>query len=65
MRIIIRLARSDYPAGMPLTAPLAHAGHWYEWVPYLIPVAIVLFVSGRAFLQQRRERRESDAASEG
>jgi hypothetical protein len=46
---------------------LAHAaaGHWYEWVPYLIPVVIVLFVSARAFIQQRRENREGDATSDG
>jgi hypothetical protein len=42
---------------------LAHIGHWYEWVPYLIPVVIVLIASARAFIHQRRERREADPAS--
>jgi hypothetical protein len=39
-------------------APLiAHVGHWYLWVPYMIPVVIVLGASFRAFRQQRREDR--------
>jgi preprotein translocase subunit YajC len=36
---------------------LAHVGHWYLWVPYMIPVVIVLGASFRAFRQQRREDR--------
>jgi len=43
--------------------PLAHVGHWYLWVPYAIPVVIVLGASLRAFRQQRREdrlRREAE-----
>ena len=36
---------------------LAHVGHWYLWVPYVIPVVIVLAASFRAFRQQRREDR--------
>ena len=50
---------------MPTNVLLAHAGHWYEWVPYLIPVVIVLIASARAFIHQRRERREGDPASNG
>ena len=42
---------------------LAHIGHWYEWVPYLIPVVIVLIASARTFIHQRRERREAGPAS--
>lgn len=49
---------------MPFTPPLAHTGHWYEWVPYLLPVVIVLAVSIRAFLHQRREGREERAPAE-
>jgi hypothetical protein len=41
---------------------LAHVGHWYLWVPYLIPVLIVLGASYRAFRQQRREDRARDQA---
>ena len=41
---------------------LAHVGHWYLWVPYLIPVVIVLGASLRAFRQQRREDRAHDGA---
>jgi hypothetical protein len=36
---------------------IAHVGHWYFWVPYAIPVAIVLGASFRAFRQQRRDDR--------
>jgi hypothetical protein len=36
---------------------IAHVGHWYLWVPYAIPVAIVLGASFRAFRQQRRDDR--------
>jgi hypothetical protein len=36
---------------------LAHVGHWYLWVPYAIPVLIVLGASLRAFRQQRQEDR--------
>jgi hypothetical protein len=39
---------------------LAHVGHWYLWVPYLVPVLIVLGASYRAFTQQRREDRAND-----
>ena len=39
---------------------IAHAGHWYLWVPYVIPVVIVLGASFRAFRQQRREDRAHD-----
>jgi hypothetical protein len=41
---------------------LAHLGHWYLWVPYLIPVLIVLGASYRAFRQQRREDRAQQQA---
>jgi hypothetical protein len=47
---------------MPLDAPLAHVGHWYTWVPYLIPVVIVLVASGRAVIHQRREERRRETA---
>jgi hypothetical protein len=45
-----------------MSAPtlLAHVGHWYLWIPYLIPVVIVLGVSLRALRQQRREDRAHD-----
>jgi hypothetical protein len=64
MRIIIRCGRA-YSALMPTDVLLAHTGHWYEWVPYLIPVVIVLVASARALIHQRRERREGDPASGG
>jgi hypothetical protein len=41
---------------------LAHVGHWYLWVPYAIPVVIVLGASLRAFTQQRREDRAQQHA---
>jgi hypothetical protein len=47
-------------ARMSLVPPLAHLGHWYLWVPYAIPVVIVLAASLHAFRQQRREDRERE-----
>jgi hypothetical protein len=47
-------------AGILGTVPLAHLGHWYLWVPYAIPVVVVLGASVHALRQQRRE----DAARE-
>lgn len=43
---------------------VAHLGHWYLWVPYAIPVLIVLAASLRAFRQQRAENRENERASD-
>jgi hypothetical protein len=40
---------------------MAHVGHWYLWVPYLIPVLIVLGASLRAFRRQRAEDRDGSA----
>ena len=42
---------------MTVMALLAHVGHWYLWVPYVIPVVVVLGASYLAFRQQRREGR--------
>jgi len=47
------------------TAPLAHIGHWYLWVPYAIPVIVVLAASFHALRQQRREDREREEAEKG
>ena len=47
---------------MSVAPLLAHVGHWYLWVPYMIPVAIVLGASFRALRQQRREDRERRSA---
>jgi hypothetical protein len=47
---------------MSPTPLLAHVGHWYLWVPYVIPVVIVLGASYRAFRQQRREDRAQQQA---
>jgi hypothetical protein len=47
---------------MPFDPPLAHVGHWYMWVLYLVPVLIVLVASARALLEQRREDRGRAAA---
>ena len=38
---------------------LAHAGHWALWVLYAVPVVIVLGVTLKAFLDQRREDRRA------
>jgi hypothetical protein len=46
--------------GLRLDVPLAHLGHWYLWVPYAIPVLVVLAASFHAFRQQRREDREEE-----
>ena len=47
---------------MPPPPILAHVGHWYLWMPYAIPVVIVLAASFRAFRQQRREDRSKPGA---
>jgi heme exporter protein D len=39
---------------------LAHLGHWYLWVPYAIPVVVVLAASVHALRQQRKEDRERE-----
>ncbi len=49
---------------MSAAIPLAHLGHWYLWIPYAIPVVVVLAASLHAFRQQRREDRERDSAKE-
>jgi cytochrome c-type biogenesis protein CcmH/NrfF len=49
---------------MTLDPPIAHLGHWYLWIPYVIPVVVVLAASFHAFRQQRREDRERDRAEE-
>ena len=61
MRIIIINVGGHTLVGVNFNAPLAHVGHWYTWVPYLIPVVVVLAASIRAFRQQRREDREREA----
>jgi preprotein translocase subunit YajC len=45
---------------MSFGVPLAHLGHWYLWVPYAIPVVVVLAASFHALRQQRREDRERE-----
>jgi hypothetical protein len=47
---------------MSAVIPLAHLGHWYLWIPYAIPVVVVLAASLHAFRQQRREDHERDQA---
>jgi hypothetical protein len=44
--------------------PLAHLGHWYLWIPYVIPVFVVLAASLHAFRQQRREDRDRESVEE-
>jgi hypothetical protein len=41
--------------------PLAHLGHWYLWIPYVIPVVVVLAASLHAFRRQRREDRDRES----
>ena len=45
---------------MDLAVPLAHLGHWYLWVPYMVPVVVVLAAAMKAFREQRREDREAE-----
>jgi hypothetical protein len=47
---------------MSAALTLAHVGHWYLWIPYAIPVLIVLAASLRAFRQQWAEDRERERA---
>jgi cytochrome c-type biogenesis protein CcmH/NrfF len=53
-----RLAHSGT---MSLDPPIAHLGHWYLWIPYVIPVVVVLAASLHAFRQQRREDRDRES----
>ena len=48
---------------MSAVTVLAHVGHWYLWIPYPIPVVVVLAASIRAFRQQRREDREREGVA--
>ena len=49
---------------MSAVIPLAHLGHWYLWIPYAIPVVVVLAASLHAFRQQRREDRDRESVEE-
>jgi hypothetical protein len=50
---------------MSFVSLLAHVGHWYMWVLYLVPVAIVVGASVHAMIDQRRESRAREAAGDG
>jgi len=50
---------------MSFTPLLAHVGHWWMWVLYLVPVLVVLAASARALIEQRREDRERGAEGKG
>jgi hypothetical protein len=49
---------------MSAVIPIAHVGHWYLWIPYMIPVLVVLAASLHAFRQQRREDRDGGSTEE-
>ena len=49
---------------MSADLPLAHLGHWYLWIPYVIPVIVVLAASLHAFRTQRREDRAGGSPEE-
>jgi hypothetical protein len=49
---------------MSVVVPIAHVGHWYLLIPYIIPVLIVLAASLHAFRQQRREDRDHESVNE-
>ena len=40
---------------------LAHAGHWALWILYTVPVVIVLFATGQAFVRERRARKQESS----
>jgi len=42
--------------------PIAHAGHWFFWILYAVPVIVVL---GSIVTSMRRERREAAAEAAG
>jgi hypothetical protein len=44
---------------------LAHVGHWWMYVLYLVPVLVVVAASARALIEQRREDRERGAEGKG
>ena len=49
---------------MIIQVQLGHLGHWYLWVPYAIPVVVVLAASFHALRQQRREDRAREETEE-
>jgi hypothetical protein len=46
---------------MSLQPLLAHAGHWYMWVLYAVPVLVVIAASLHALIDQHRQDREHEA----
>jgi hypothetical protein len=55
-----------YPGAVFGAVPLAHLGHWYLWLPYMLPVVIVLAAAGRAVWTERRaQRRTEDDSHDG
>jgi cytochrome c-type biogenesis protein CcmH/NrfF len=44
--------------------PLAHLGHWWTYILYGVPVAIVLFSVVTTTIRERREQRDSDDAAD-
>jgi hypothetical protein len=56
--------RLRHSEAMSAVLPLAHLGHWYLWIPYIIPVIVVLAASLHAFRQQRREDRDTETPGE-
>jgi hypothetical protein len=56
--------RLPHSQAMSVALPLAHVGHWYLWIPYVIPVLVVLAASLHAFRQQRREDRDGNPPEE-
>ena len=44
-------------AGSGLVLPVAHAGHWYFWPLYALPLLIVLWSVVRTAIRERREAR--------
>jgi hypothetical protein len=44
-------------AGSGLLLPVAHAGHWYFWPLYALPLLIVLWSVVRTTIRERRDSR--------
>ncbi|MGH2957008.1 MAG: hypothetical protein ACRDL6_08455 [Solirubrobacterales bacterium] len=50
---------------MPFPLPIAHIAHWWMYLLYAVPVAIVFAASIRALVEQWREGRRREAEGRG
>ena len=52
-------------AGASLSLPVAHAGHWYFWPLYALPLGIVLWSVVKTTIRERRAARDDQDRETG